>query len=368
MPPLNKNPRIENNTASQAETMVFVEEHLPFEQITTITRERFRKIDRILEQVNINKHDQSHQLRTAVNAAQAMRQLGFDHREILMATAGALIHDVAYNQPDDAEGDSMDGYNVGKKAKFKKHAWKGAREVGGALRSALAAVREQGDSNPTLKGLISYKDKNGEMKLIDEEDIELIEETILNHNDYGKDDRKYDARGVGKGPLMVQVMDKMDICRQRVYKEHMTPESFVEGSSQYDEQYFHKLVPYCIPQPPEHSMDPETDTMTSVCKVRIDDFIKLMREKYPNFNYSEADYMRDFRRAYSKNCRIAAEGAGVILDNPTNEATLTVKLDFGNGNVQELEFARPNREIYEKESKALTATIAEITRDKLKAA
>jgi len=159
---------------------------------------------------------------------------------------------------------------------------------------------------------------------------------------------------------MIQVMDKVDICRQRVYKEHMTPETFVEGSGHYDEQYFHKVVPYCIPQPPEHSMDPETGTMTSVFHVDLRDFKRLMQNSYPGFRYNEDEYTRDFRRAYTKSCRTAAEGVGVILDNPTNQATLTVRLDFGNGHIKELEFARPNRKIYEEEVKGLRVTFGEL--------
>lgn len=334
-------------------------------EILTVARGRFQNIDALLSQENINKHDQSHQIRTAVHAVRAMRQMGFEHREMMVAGAGALIHDIAYNQPDDNVEDSDDGYNVGKKARHKEHAKKGAHEAGRILRTALGAVREQGDSNPALKELISYKDANGEMRVINEQDIELIEESILNHNDYGKDEAAYDPRLISKSALMVQMFDKLDICRKRVYDEHMTPGTFVEGSGEYDEHYFHKVVPYCI-RNYEAKMDAESGTIEMTYHVEIGDFKKLMREKYPHFNYSEAEFSHDFLRAYTKNCRIAAEAAGVILDNSDNRGTLTVKLDFGNGRTEEMAFNRPNREIYEQQTGELRVSIAERLKNKTK--
>ena len=336
-------------------------------ELMTATRGRFREIDEILLEAQINKHDQSHQLRTAVHAAQSMRQLGFEHREIIQAATGALIHDVGYNRPDDAAKDSDDGYNVGKKAKFKKHALNGALEVEGRLQRMLDVVRKRDVSGSTMGKLVSYKDENGETQLIDEADISRIAEAILNHNDYGKSEASYDPRQISKGALMVQLFDKLDICRKRVYKEHMTPESFVEGSDEYDPQYFHKVVPYCI-RNYEPKMDPESGTMEMTYHVDLAEFKQLVREKYPHYRYNEDDYKNDFVLAYRKNCRIAAEAAGVILGQAGNDGTLTVKLDFGNERVEELVFNRPNREIYEHKSGELRASIADILKDKTKSA
>jgi hypothetical protein len=367
MPSLKEIPQNKEQILSHAETMVFLRGHLPIKEIMTVTRERFTNIDSILSEAQINKHDQGHQLRTAVHAAQAMHQLGFSHREIMQATSGALIHDVGYNKRDEAEDDSLDGYNVGTKAQFKKHALKGALEVEESLRAMLAAVREQGDDNPTLKRLVSYKDENGEMQTLDEEDVKKIVEAILNHNDYGKDNANYDPHEISKGALMVQLFDKLDICRKRVYPEHMDPGAFVEDSKDYDPKYFHRVAPYCV-QSYEHQIDPETGTMEMVYKVDLAEFRALMQKSHPDFRYSEADFTSDFQRAYTKNCRIAAEAVGVILDNPTNQATLTVKLDFGNDRVEDLEFARPNREIYEEQTRSLRATIAEMVEERQRAA
>ncbi len=345
--------------SSQAETMVFLKQHLPMKEVLEVTRERFREIDGILLQAQINKHDQSHQIRTAVFAAQAMRELGFSHREIMQATTGGLIHDVGYNRPDDAEKDSDDGYNVGKKAKFKKHALNGAIEVEERLQRILKVVRKKGVDDSVLSQLVTYKDENGDIQMIDEEDIERIGEAILNHNDYGKNKAGYDPRQIGKGALMVQLFDKLDICKKRVYKEHMSPSSFVEGSGEYDEQYFHKLVPYCISHY-EPKMDQKNGHMEMTYHVNVGDFRDLMRNKYPNYNYGEDDYVQDFQRAYTKNCRIAAEAAGVVLDNQNGAGTLTVILDFGNGRTEELTFSRPNREIYGKEVEGFRPKLGDV--------
>lgn len=360
-----KNQGFENPMAGRADTMVFLKQHLPMKQIMTVTRDRFKEIYGILEEAQINKHDQSHQLRTTVNAVQAMQELGFEHEEIMAAAIGGLIHDIGYNQPDHDEKDSDDGYNVGTKATFKQHAKKGAEEAEATLKTMLETVREQGDSNPTLKQLISHRGEDGEMRLIDEEGIEKIAEAILNHNDYGKNKAGYDPRQIGKGALMIQLFDKLDICRERVYSEHMAPETFVEGSGKYDEQYFHKVVPYCISYY-EPQMDPETGHMDMTYHVDIDDFKRLMRKRYPHFNYDEDEYVQDFLRAYTKNCRIAAEAAGVILDNTNNSGTLTVKLVFKNGRTHELPFNRPNREIYEEEADGFRASIGDLLKDRAK--
>lgn len=334
-------------------------------ELLSVTRDRFREIDEILLGAQINKHDQSHQLRTAVHAAKAMRELGFEHREVMQAATGALIHDVGYNSPDDEAKDSDDGYNVGKKAKFQMHARNGAMEVEDRLLKMIEVVRKRGLDDSLISQLVSYKDENGETRVIDEGDVDKIAEAILNHNDYGKNEAGYDPRQISKGALMVQLFDKLDICKKRVYEEHMSPSSFVEGSGEYDETYFHKLVPYCVSHY-EPKMDAETGHMEMTYHVNIADFKRLMREKYPHFKYSEDEYVQDFLRAYTKNCRIAAEAAGVILGSTSSEGTLTVRLDFGNGRRQELAFNRPNREIYEQQTGELRASIAEIIKDKTK--
>lgn len=343
----------------QAEAIMFMKDHMSLKAIMQMTRDRFAEIDTLLRQEKINKHDQGHQLRTAANAVEAMRDLGFGHRDTVLAAAGALIHDIGYNQPDEpSEADLNHEYHGGKKAQFKKHALTGAIEAQQALSDMLNSVKQDGEENSDLTELMSYKDEAGKRHVINEEDIHKITEAILNHNDYGKDDDNYDPRQIGSGALMVQLFDKLDICKQRVYPEHMEPGVFVEGHEDFDPKYFHRAVPYCISNY-EYKIDEQAGIMYMVYHVELDEFRTLVQAQFPDFQYSETDFVSDFQKAYGKNCSIGAEAIGAIMELRTSAPTLEVELRFKEGSSKKLGFAKPERDIYAESVRPLRASIAE---------
>lgn len=340
-------PNFENITTAQA--LSFMREHLPLGEMITITRQRFAEIFELLLESTINKHDQGHQFRTALNAAKAMIGLSFSLEETILALAAALIHDVGYNQPDEeAPVSNKDTYNQGKKAHFKKHALKGANEVKSVLLTLLNEAKSQGEKNPALLKLMSYKrDRDGEPYLIDEKGIDQLAEGVLFHNDYGTNEENYDPRSLTKGSLTVQLFDKLDICRARVYKEHVAPSEFAKNDhgDYVNPRCVHRMVPYCI-NDYDFSMNAEAGTMEIIYNVNLEAFRSLMETAHADFKYSSDEFERDFIEAYTKNCRVAAEAAGVILDNLTDEPTLNVRLRFTDGEERKLEFSRPQREIY----------------------
>lgn len=333
-------------------------------EIMRITRKRFAEIDELLLREHINKHDQPHQLRTAVNASSTLRQMGASHRDIMRAAVGGLIHDIGYIDPDEVpEEAAHDDYHGGNNRKFKKHARKGATEARRVLTQMLQTVRSQDDANPSLKKLISYKDENGQDQLMDEEDIERIAEAILNHNDYGKDG-DYDARTISTSALMVQLFDKLDICKGRVYKEHMEPDAFMPGSEEFDQRYYHRSVPFCV-QSYDYELDEKRGVMDMTYHVDLSEFRELMRAKYPDFEYTEEDFTHDFKRAYAKNCQIAAEAVSVILDNVNGGPTLRVELVFADNGRKAMAFSRPNRDVYKREAGLLRVSIGEMLQSDL---
>lgn len=336
---------------SEIDALKFMEANVPLIEISMATRQRFKKILKVLFEAGINKHNQSHQFRTALNTTRIMMELDFDRRAIVQAIIGALMHDIAYHKPDTKEkGGGRDDYNTGKKAHFMKHALNGAREIERLLNGLLKRAKRQGDRNPKLQKLLSYKNEEGSFDLMNEEDIRAITEAILNHNDYGKDDMEYDPRTISKGALVVQLSDKMDHSRQRVYKTQMKPEVFKRNKEGYDNpKCVHQIVPYCI-KSYEFSINKEEGTMEWVYKVDMTDFIDLMKKADSNFVYSKKDYVRDFEAAYTKNSEVAAEAIGLILAKTEQERvelkgkkTLIVKLQFPDGEEEIIEFARPEK-------------------------
>lgn len=361
MPPENKVPITDSRELSRkAVDTIFMKEHMPLKEIMLATRERFAEIDELLRQEVINRHDQGHQLRTAVNTVSAMRQIGIPHREVLQAAFGALVHDVGYNQQDHASAEELqDEHLGGKKAQFKKHALYGAREVHETLTQLLEMARA--DASGQAAQAISFKNKHGQPVMMDEEDVYRITEAILNHNDYGKDDVDYDPRKIGRGALMVQLFDKLDICRDRVYPEHMQPEVFDKKSDKYDEKNCHRVAPFCVSDY-EWKIDVVTGKMKMTYNVDTTEFEAMMTEYSKDhdepFVYNAEKYERDFLKAYEKNARIAAEAIGTIMGHETDEPMLEIELKFTDSS-KILNFARPKRDVY-KRTESLRASLAEM--------
>lgn len=346
--------------AGQAPTIRFLKDHLPLSEIMSATRERFSAINRLLLTEQINRHDQGHQFRTTVNAVSAMRQLGFEHREIMQAAAGALIHDIGYIRPDEPDfSEKPDDYHGGNRAKFKKHALYGGQEAEEKLQRLLKLVETNERAAEKWGNMVSYHDENGEKQRMDETDIQAITEAILNHNDYGKDQENYDPRQIGRGALMVQLFDKLDICRQRVYNQHLNPSAFAPESPDFDPKYFHRTVPFCI-RNYTFSIDREDGTLNMTYHVDLSEFQAMIREAYPNFKYEEVDFLRDFQKAYTHNCRIAAEALGVIFDRPTSQRALQIKLKFTASGAEEMAFSRPDRSIYDKMTEPLRVRLSDL--------
>lgn len=331
----------------------YLNEHTALKQIIELVRHRFKSIDALLKEVGINKHDLSHQLRTASYAVAAMRKLGFfSHREIVATGVASAIHDFGYLHRDPGDADE-EGYNSGVKGTFKKHALHGAEEVKQIINGLLDFIQDEAfiNSSPEIRAkakayrkLLTYKDENGQEKLVNEEDIDAIWEAIVHHNDYGKDMEGYDPRRISKGALMTQLFDKLDICRQRVYKkDHMIPSDFAPGD-QRSHDYFHRSVPYCITDY-QFKIDQAAGEMTVIYEVDLDRLNRVMQNEYPNFCYTPDAFVEDFNKAYRKNLRVAAEAIGVILDHITDRPTLIAELKFKQGGSVALPFIRKNRKL-----------------------
>ncbi|MCK5601237.1 HD domain-containing protein [Candidatus Pacearchaeota archaeon] len=356
----------------------FLKEHSSLKEIVHWVRSRFSDITKNLREEEINKHDLSHQLRTAYNGVNIMQALGedyFTHRETILAGIAAVIHDVGY-----IDGDTEDieekGYNSGNKGKYKKHALKGANEVKRKLNQYLKLVngaygdrvKIDAEKVEEIRKMLTYKDENGEDRLINDKDIEFIWGSILHHNDYGKDTAEYNPWMVDPSALIVQLCDKLDHCRQRIYKEHLNPEDFVPdhertNGSERDDKYFHRSVPYCI-QDYKFLVNEKNGRMTWVANVDLNRFNELMKDVKPNY-YTPDSFAKDFHTAYEKSARVAAEALGAILHQsedrkPLKEQTqyldihspLVVELQFSDGNKKRLYYTRPDRDIYSSKSLA----------------
>lgn len=339
------------------ETLDFLGKHVALKQIIEGTRPRFEDISEILLDVGINRHDQPHQKRVALYSAAAMRQLKFKHYEILAGGVAGFIHDYGYleKNPNTCDPDPT-SYNGGPKGYFKLHALHGAKEIENKLNTLFKIAKRSKNldfkniyQEKSWRSLLIYKDELGEYKLINHEDIKLIVEIILNHNDYRKNESDYDPKDLSRPTLMVQIFDKLDNCRERVYApEHLNPSIFIEGNEDYDVKYFHRCVPYCI-QDYQCTIEPKNGNMRVVYQVELEEFNKIMKKDYPDFNYTEEMFEKDFLKAYTKNSQIAAEAIGVVLNNITDDPTLTVELNFTESNNKtEIPFARPDRPIYQK--------------------
>lgn len=345
----------------------FLKEHIAYPEIINMIRGRFKEIFELLKEVGINKHDLSHQLRTAFSAINIMRELGpdyFSHREVVMAGAAATFHDIAYNRPSGTADET--GYNAGKKGDFKNHAPEGADEVKAYLTEALEKMKQAKDQlNPEiaqLRKILTYKNENGESKRINDQDIDDIWGSIFHHNDYGKDKAEYNPWLIKNMMLMVQLCDKLDISRQRVYPEHMAPEDFVPtekrtDGQERDEKFIHRSVPYCINEY-SYVVNAQNGRMTWKAHVDLEKFNTFMKDHHSDF-YDPDSFAEDFHRAYEKNARVAAEAFGKIMhrvdekDSLSNQthyldshSPLVVELDFGNGEKRRLYYRRPEREIY----------------------
>ena len=328
--------------------MRFLKENMYLQALIEAIRGRFEEINALLLEKNINKHDLGHQMRTASGAVRGMQMLGFSHRDQVLGGFASITHDIGYNRADPPKAEDLnDVYHGGNKAHFKQHALSGAREA----REWLGMLLKAAPTSPEIAKIITYKDADGKEQRLDEKDIEVIVEAILNHNDYGKDDANYDPRKIGKTALMVQLFDKLDNCRQRVYKEHIEPSAFIEGNPEFDKKYFHRAVPYCISHY-DFNIDRQAGVMHINYQTDIEDFTQAVRAEFPNFEYSEAHFVEDFKKAYTKNCQIAAEAAGTVMESAGLRPTLMVTLNFASGNQVTLPFSRPDREIYEVEKNA----------------
>jgi HD superfamily phosphodiesterase len=335
------------------ETREYLKKHSSFQEIIRATRDRFDEIFELLEKEGINKHDQGHQVRVALNSAIAMRKMDFSNRETVVATIAGLLHDYGYNRYDkEYSNKSEEGYLGGKKGKFKKHAIQGADEVVRKIK-AMKRIIANTESNPNAsqeekekiaywKKLLSYTDEKGTQSLLNEQDLELIHETILHHNDYGKKSEDYNPYNVSHSALMIQVFDKVDHCKQRVYDEHLKPEAFMMGHPEFDSKYYHRSVPACI-QRNEFEINPEKGVMT--CRYYIDtgDFEAMMQKQLPDFEYTTEAYTKDFIAAYKKNSKVAAEAIAVLTGRKTHKRTLHVELIFANGDEEHLTFKGPKR-------------------------
>lgn len=353
-PNLSQNPDFRQRRAEAGELL---RNNLNIRGILEATRERFHRISTLLKKENINKHDQGHQWRTALNAALIMMQLEFSKKEILLASGAALIHDIGYLAKSEVKPDDKDG-----KAQFKEHALKGATEAKdriGRMLNVMNKLRERKGENDEAdepekeknvmervleecEAILRYRDENGEWKAPNDEGVLLMEESILNHNDYGKNDIAYDPEKIKPPALAVQIGDKLDICKERVYAEHMSPKAFIKGINGFDSHYFHRCVPFCV-QNYELSINQEEKTMKVIYHVDPSDFIDIMRREFPHFEYSNEHFSSDFMRAYTRSCEVAAEAAGVLLGNITDDTTLEVELHFKDGENRTLPFSRPLR-------------------------
>lgn len=332
----------------RGEAMVFLKRHLPVKDWIEAIRDRFDTIDTTLLEDNINVHDLGHQIRVAINTVLVLRELNFDHRSIMQAGNGALLHDVRHLPETESSLHANDDYLGGNKGKYRRHALLGAMEVEQVL-TALLEHAQAGQPLGELETLITYKDQQGEVRQIDQQDINGIVEAVLNHNDYGQSMEGYDPKTVNKAALAVQFSDKIDNRRKRVYQEHMIPGAFIEGHPQYDPKYYHRCVSYCI-NDYDFSIDHSSKTITVRYEVDLTRFRRLMQQECPGFQYTKGQFLADFDRAYSKSSRIAAEAVGVLLENMSDEPTLNAEFHFTGEDASDqtyaINYSRPDREIY----------------------
>lgn len=331
-------------------------------ELTTLinsVRDRFKAITQLLRQPEtlLNQHDLSHQMRTSLNSVALLERLGFSKRETLLVGVAGIMHDIGYIRKDVDEADK-EGYNAGVKGWFKKHALHGANELEDVLKLMLEVVNNPKileHEDPEIRSIIQkkvsewrkmleYKDENGEVHMIDTNDVQLMREAILHHNDYGKEGASYDPTGFNQAALATQLFDKLDIVKDRIDERHVTPHQ-VHPEVGTDPHGCHRRAPWCVTDY-HFSVDPQEGMMRAIYEVNLNRLSAVMQAEYPGFIYTEEAFVNDFNEAYSKSCRVAAEAAGILMNKASDTANFTVELRFKDGNSVELPFARPKRPIY----------------------
>jgi len=330
----------------------FIKERLHVPEVFKFTAERFRQIYNLLLKVSINKHDQGHQYRVGLNTVVLMEMLGYDKEVQAVSALSALIHDIGYNRKDPPDHNNIDPAAAGKTS-FKKHAAYGADEAKRWL-ELLGKMKESERNISTLPSnaqaqgvslddLITIKDENKNWRTLNKEDILQIYNQILHHNHYGMEGREFDPGEAGAVGLMVRFGDKIDVCRQRVYDEHVKdPNVFIEGDDSFDPFYFHRCVPYST-LGYEFDMPEDCSSVTIRYYVDLDDFNVLMSGVEGYEGYTQEDYRKDFLRAYKKSFEIVSESLAVILGEGAAENNLRIEFVCEQGEIEPMEFSSPEK-------------------------